>query len=319
MAAVLLVAATFPASLPLAQGPQSPTSAPDPAQLKAEESRLYADAHPYIDGTFDQMKKEMHDLKDMEPASNQESLPHLLAQIGAKADALLRQVPDLISDEVVTEFQQTEPDVKASNCLGVGCYNPDKRIDSTKKFSYIIVRRTDNNAGQVLDEYRTARSGKPASQDADAIRFLGFVATWIIFSSPNQVEAHFRYLGQQKIEGRDTFVIGFAQVPGSVEFPGRIMSPTGSIPMLLQGIVWVDPQDLSIIRLRTDILAPRPEVGLQRQTARIRFGSVHIAAADLNLWLPHDVDIEMDAPNQHFEEHHRYTNYRLFQVKVKIL
>src|SRR4029077_16893599 len=137
----------FPASLPLAQGPQSPTSAPDPAQLKAEESSLYPDAHPYIDGTFDQMKKEMHDLKDMEPASNQESLPHLLAQIGAKADALLRQVPDLISDEVVTEFQQTEPDVKAW--------------------------------------------------------FLGFVATWIIFSSPNQVEAHFRYLGQQKIEGRD--------------------------------------------------------------------------------------------------------------------
>jgi hypothetical protein len=306
---------TTPSALP--QAP--PTSPPDPAQLKAEEPRLYADAHPYIDETFDQMKKDMHDLKDLEPASNQESLPHLLAQIGAKADALLRQVPDLISDEVVTEFQQTEPDVKGSNCIGLGCYTPDKRIASTKKFSYIILRRADRNVGQVLDEYRTARSGQPASQDADAIRFIGFVATWIIFSSPNQVEAHFRYLGQQKIEGRDTFVIGFAQIPGLVEFPGRIMSPMGSIPMLLQGIVWVDPQDLSIIRLRTDILAPRPEVGLQRQTARIRFGSVHIAAADLNLWLPHDVDIEMDAPNQHFEEHHHYTNYRLFQVKVKIL
>lgn len=314
--AALLVAL----AVPLPARPQAqPPASPGFAQIKTEESRLYADAHPYIDRTFDQMKKEMRDLKDLEPASSQESLPHLLAEIGAKADALLRQVPDLISDEVVTEEQQTQSDINNTNCVGLGCHNPDKRIDSVRKFSYIVVRRENKNAGQILDEYRTTRNGKPLSQDADAIRFLGFVATWIIFSSPNQVEAHFRYLGQQKVDGRDSYAIGFAQIPGSVEYPGQIVSPNGSVPMLLQGIAWVGQQDFSIIRLRTDILAPRPEVGLQRQTAHIQFGAVQIAGAELKLWLPHAVDIEMDAPNQHFEEHHHYANYRLFQVKVKIL
>ena len=42
--------------------------------------------------------------------------------------------------------------------------------------------------------------------------------------------------------------------------------------MLLQGIAWIDQSDFRIVRLRTDLLAPQPEIQVQRQTASILFG-----------------------------------------------
>jgi hypothetical protein len=50
------------------------------------------------------------------------------------------------------------------------------------------------------------------------------------------VESRFRQLGQQKTDGHNTFVIGFAQIPGSIELPGKILTGKGSVPVLLQGI-----------------------------------------------------------------------------------
>ena len=69
--------------------------------------------------------------------------------------------------------------------------------------------------------------------------------------------------------------------------------------MLLQGIAWVDQTDFRIVRLRTDLLAPQPEIDYQKQTSNIAFGQVHVAALALALWLSQAVDAEMEASGQH--------------------
>ena len=89
--------------------------------------------------------------------------------------------------------------------------------------------------------------------------------------------------------------------------------------MLLQGITWIDQSDFSIVRLRTDLLAPQPEISLERQTAFILFGPVHIATLDATLWLPQSVRVEMEAKGQLCEEQHKYSKYRLYQAKSKII
>lgn len=73
-------------------------------------------------------------------------------------------------------------------------------------------------------------------------------------------------------------------------------------------------------RRRADLLAPRPEVGLQKQTANIEFGPVQIVAATtMDLWLPYAVEIEMESPDSLVFERHKYSGYRLYQVKSEIL
>jgi hypothetical protein len=171
----------------------------------------------------------------------------------------------------------------------------------------------------MLQDYRTTLNRKPVSQVTGAPGFQGFVSAWIVFSSLTQVESRFRYLGQQQIHGHSTYVIGFAQIPGSIESPGIIQAGREPVPMLLQGIAWIDQLDFRILRLRTDLLAPLPEIQLQKQTANIVFGTVHIANLASGLWLPQVVNAEMEARGRFLQEQHRYSKYRLYQVKSRII
>ena len=72
--------------------------------------------------------------------------------------------------------------------------------------------------------------------------------------------------------------------------------------MIFQGIAWVDQSDFRIVRLRTDLLAPRLEISIQRQTADILFGPVPIPTIAFTLWLPQMVHVEMETRGQILEE-----------------
>jgi hypothetical protein len=288
--------------------------------LKSEEKRLYSDAHPYLDEPLATLKKIVPELKGLEPAPSQEHLSELLAKIGAMVEELLQKVPDLISEEVVTQRELTKSDMATEIAPNSVVPFDNKSFGSEKNLNYIILRHTRQNQRPVLEEYRSDSNGKPVTQGAESVRFQGFVANWVIFSSSNHDESRFRDLGEQRMDGHNTFVVAFAQIPGSVESPGRIVSGSRSTLSLLQGIAWVDQSDFRIVHLRTDILAPRPEVPLQRLTAKIQFGPVHLAAeTNLELWLPLAVEIDMEASGRSYFEQHKYSRYRLYQVKTRIL
>lgn len=300
--------------------PQVQPSSPPPSDaIKTEATTLYAGAHPYMDEPLPELKKVVHELGKLQPAPSQEQLPGLLAKVGAKADELLERVPDLISDETVSETQQPVSLGITPGCVGTNCSAPGRSSGWEQTFSYLILTHPASDGRLVLQEYRTGRKGKAVQEGTGAPNFQGFIAAWVVFSSVNQVESRFRYLGQQQADGHSTFVIGFAQTPGSVESPGLILTDREPIPMLLQGIAWVDQSDFRIVRLRTDLLAPQPEISVQRQTANILFGPVRIAGLDLTLWLPQAVQAEMEARGQIFQERHKYSKYRLYKAKSKIV
>jgi hypothetical protein len=290
------------------------------AGMKAEEVSLYADAHPYIDEPVNKLKKQVRQLGSLMPAENQEQLRDLLAKVGARADDLLRKLPNLTSDETVSETQRKDPSVMR-DCIGEGCAHlaTVSAAQRNQRFNYMILTRTGENGALMVSEYRSGRNGKPLPQGTPQPYFQGFIATWLVFSSLNQAESRYRYLGEQKTDGHDTFVVGFVQIAGSVEQPARYVTETGSIPTLFQGIAWVDRSDFRIVRLRTDLLAPRPDSQLLQQTSNIVFGPVHIAFHDGELWLPHSVDAEMEANGQVLEEQHEYSKYRLFQTESHVV
>ncbi len=304
------------------QTPQSPSPSAD--QVKMEERKFYADVHPYLDESFPKLRKMVPDLQSLKPASGQDQLANLLAAVGTKSDELLNKVPNLISDERVDQTQWTEPRDGNPGCFGLACPANingafKKQSEKQQTFNFIILNHPAQGGRPMLEEYRISRDGKPHPEATDAPQFRGFVSTWIVFSPLNQKESSFRYLGEQKIDGRNAFVIAFAQIPGSVAYPGRILTEKESIPMLLQGVVWVDPSDFRILRLRTDILAPQPEIDLEKQSVNIRFGRARIAKIDSELWLPQEVDAEMQARGRLVQERHHYSRYRLYQAKSRII
>jgi hypothetical protein len=308
----------------LSARPQTSQSlSPSADQIKMEERKFYADAHPYLDEPLPKLRKMVPDLQSLKPASSQDQLAGLLAAVGTKSDELLHKVPNLISDERVDQTQWTEPRDGNPGCFRLACNNINgslkKQSEKQQTFNFIILSHPAQGGRPMLEEYRTSRDGKPLPQGTDAPQFRGFVSTWVVFSPLNQKESSFRYLGEQKIDGHNAFVIAFAQTPGLVAYAGRILTEKESIPMLLQGIVWVDPSDFRILRLRTDILTPQPEIDLEKQSVNIRFGRARIAEIDLELWLPQEVDAEMQARGQLIQERHHYSRYRLYQAKSRII
>jgi hypothetical protein len=287
-------------------------------ESKTELIKLYADAHPYLDLPFPELRKTIHELAGMTPVSSQDQLSDVLAKTGAKADELLHKLPDLISDEGVTESHYSQE--AANGCLGVGCIAADAPAPRNEMFHYMILTHPAPDGRLGVSEYRTTRSNKPVEQAAaGAPTFQGFISAWIVFSSANRPESRFRYLGQQRVYGRATYVLGFAQTPGSVEFPGVIVVDNESIPMLLQGIAWVDQSDYRIVRLRTDLLAPLPLIGLEQLTAIILFGPVHIWNFTDGLWLPKAVNLQMEVRSQVVREEHNYWKYRLYAARSRVI
>jgi len=322
---LLLMVCAVRTAFPQIQTSQAQASQAQPSQsvdlFKAEETKLYGDAHPYLDEPLPKLKKAVHELGGLKPDFNQQPLPDILAKVGGKADELLRKVPDLISDEEVSETQSTVVQETTPGCSGADCerFHKGESAQRNQKFSYMILTHPAQNGLLLLEEYRTDRKDRPVAERAAAPHFQGFASAWLVFSSLNQVESRYRYLGQQQTDGHNTFVIAFAQIPGSIRSPGQFLSPKGSVPMLLQGIAWIDQSDFRVVRLRTDLLEPQPQVDFQKQTSNMVFGPVHIEGIDSELWLPRNVNVEMEANGQYLQEEHEYSKYRLYQAKTKII
>ena len=147
----------------------------------------------------------------------------------------------------------------------------------------------------------------------------GHALSCISFSTIAQSQSKFRYLGEEKIDSRETYVLGFAQQPGEATFTTTMTGTGGAdVDMLTQGILWMDKNSFQIIRMRTDLLAPNSEIQLDQLTTEVTFGEVQLQDVPKPLWLPRDVDVYIEINNQKFRNVHHYTNYRRYRVSVKI-
>ncbi len=292
----------------------------------ASEVRLYAGQHLYFEESGDALEHTVPELHGLKSASTQESLPSILEKTGNKVEELLTHLPNLNSnesvskDEVYDDPNQSLPGhrpLQSQDNLGgsLGVV-PNHAVPT---FNYmVLVQKTPT--GRVLEEYRTDQKGRLVSAGPETPMSVGFVTMWAIFSPANQRECRFHYLGEQTVGGHDTFAVAFAQMPGKVAHPGIISLPDGgTIPMLSQGVAWIDKSDFRILRLRTDLLKPQPQVKVDGLTAIIQFGSVRIEKLDIQLWLPVEVKTTLEAENHTIREWHRYSKFRLFKTESRIV
>jgi len=259
------------------------------------DREVWARAKPYLDDPLPQLTVNIPELRTLDPAPDQQPLAELLKKTSAKTLDLLKRMPNVISHEsVVTKVEPRGPTWH-------------------EKFEYLVLRH--EALGEVmLEEYRIdkAKTGAaPLSQ--------GSANAWVMFYPGNLVESRFRYLGRQRIDGHSTVVLAFAQIPDKVKFPGQVNVRGTSVPVLFQGVAWIDESDFRIVRLRTDLLAPRPDFSLRTLTSEVRFSEVRVPELKDPLWLPQEAKITWDFKRQVMQELHRYSDFRLYRSKVKIV
>lgn len=275
-------------------------SQPDPEPeltVPAFETPVWTSAKPYLDEPLPQLITIVPELHGLNLASDQQPLTELLKKTSDKSLDLLRRMPNVISRENVEI--KVEP----------------RGPTTHQQFDYLVLRHEASGV-VTLDEYRSEKK-----KTATLVLSQGAANAWVLFHPGNLAESRFRYLGQQEMDGHATVVLGFAQIPDKVKFPGQVKFEGTPIPVLFQGIAWIDESDFRIVRLRTDLLAPRPDIYLRTLTREVVFFEVRILGNEgaEPLWLPQEVTVRWDFKGQVVRQIHQYSGFHLYRTESRIV
>lgn len=253
-----------------------------------------------------ELSQALPELKELEPANGQEELTSILQKVGERVEAFFRDFHNTISQEQIRqELLRREGGVSAS---------------SSQNFQYLLTTWPDK-ARPGLEEYRTDRKGARTYPGGSGEGFMltsGFASQAQFFLPAYQQESQFAYLGRQRIDGHENYVVAFAQRPEVARLLASFRA-SGTLALTLsQGVAWIDCGTYQINRLRTDLLCPLAKARLDRETTEIRYAEVHFKDAPLSLWLPREVVVTVEWKGKLRRNRHTYSDFHLFSVESKI-
>jgi hypothetical protein len=267
---------------------------------------LNAEATTYVNMSLDRVIARIPELKDLQPAPDQTQLPTILKNMGRNVDTFTNNVGDLIANEDLTQQR----------------LNPNGKIKAKQRShdDYLILHH--GYEWGAAAEYRMDKNGNRLESVGLGKGFLvtaGYAMNCVSFATVTQSQSDFRYLGDQKLGTRDAYVVSFSQKPVESTFKTVMRGMGGrDVEMLTQGILWIDKNNFQILRLRTDLQQPNKEIRLNQATTDVSFSQVQLQNNPEPLWLPDDVTVFIEIANEKYRNLHHYSNYRRYQVEVKI-
>jgi hypothetical protein len=294
-----------------------------------------ATVRSYIDDSFEELKKAvpaLHGVKFDEGSNASEGTraadrtKSILEQTSSVTAEMFHRIPNLIAKEEVEQTIVSSGQLLLGSAGGKGPQYAGHSLNDpqyhNKVYSYRIVPKGNADLDEAIDEFRTDSHDHPIAdpdRDPDTPRTTGFATSWLFFVPGNLLESRFRYLGEQKIGNRETYVMAFAQIPGHTHMDTVVHTPGGGCSTYSQGLAWIDESTYRIVRMQTDLLYPITSVRLDQLRSVLNYSEVKIQKLDLALWLPSEVETTWTSGDRAGDEIHRYSNYRLFASSMTIL
>ena len=282
-----------------------------------KEREYYGTVRTVVDWSPSELVKALPELKGLATAQSQEELATLLRKVGENVLAFFRDFPNTTSVEVIRQ-ERLLPGKPVADSLERTSPLPESQEQT---FHYLMLAGPEDRPMSGLQEYRTDNKGNRVNlrgmARAPSILTSGFVSSPIYFHRVHQEGSAFRFLGRQHIDKRETYVVAFAQRPVATRLVGWVSNGEKTAAVLLQGVAWIDPTTCQIIRMRTDLLAPPPDVHLGRQSTEIRFAEVHLKTLPGAFWLPDEVVVTVSFFGEIYRNTHRYSHFRLFKVETQ--
>jgi hypothetical protein len=278
-----------------------------PQRLDSSSQLFYKNAHPYLEEPFEKLVEQIPDLQGLHPAPDQLILPTILSNTGQATEAYFNNLVDLVAHERI--------DQEKLNAKGTVT---QKQL---LQYNYLILTHRDEIPPR-LEEYRTDSQGNGQEQAGLRAGFSltsGFALTCIHFLPDLRSDSTFKYLGDQIVDSRSTYVVIFAQRPARAIAINHVSDGLVSAPILVQGIAWIDRDNFQIIRIRTDLLAPRTDIGLSVQSTKVTFSEVRLPDIASGLWLPRQVSVSSEYKGHFFHNEHQYSDYHHFRVSIRMV
>ena len=281
-----------------------PSGRPTPPPNVVPDRQIYVNARSVVDETPEQIIARIPELKDADFSSNPAELAPLLQKIGEKVDALFKDFPNVGAQELVRQRRS----------------NPVLHTQSqTSRRCLYLVSVTIDPLEMLVEEYRSDFHGRPLEFSELQRSFMltsGYVLQSLQFHPLGQRGCRFRLLGRQR-KAPGYFLMAFAQRPEVRGLSTQLNLHTNSFTLLAQGVAWIDPDTYRIVRLWTDLLAPRDDIGILKHLTDTEFGEVHFENIDRPFWLPRQVKVTVQWGGELFTNQHSYSDYKIFSVEMR--
>ena len=190
----------------------------------------------------------------------------------------------------------------------------DRRAPEERKFNYVVTVSLTSKGVFLLDEYRNA-TVDPGQLPA-RLATVGMPSIALLFHPLLAPDFNFSCEGLGTLDGHAAWQIHFEQ---RLDRSGRLLgySADGKYSSLaLKGRAWIDPGTLQVLRIESELVKPRVDLGLTVEDIAISYSPVHFRSLEGQLWLPKVVDLYVERRGRRYYRRHTLSDFQLFTVEA---
>ena len=185
----------------------------------------------------------------------------------------------------------------------------------TRKFNYVVSIQEIRPGMLTVYEYRDGSESYQRFPGGTAT--LGLPSLVLIFHPYNAANYDMECEGLAHWNDGLAWQIHFRQRPDKPIRDRAYRFGGESYPVALKGRAWIAVDSYQIVRLETDLVAPRPEIRLVADRTAIEYGAVHFRQQNVDMWLPRTAEVFYDVKKQRIHRRHSFSSYMLFSVDDK--
>ena len=142
----------------------------------------------------------------------------------------------------------------------------------------------------------------------------GTAAFALIFHPAHLENFDFRCEGLTELEGSAAWQVHFEESADpnkaftAIRIGGSVYLPK------FKGRAWITISSYDVMRIETDLVAPIPNINLQREHQVINYAPVEFLKRHVRLWLPESTSLYFAYRGRQYERVHRFSQFQLFLV-----
>jgi tetratricopeptide (TPR) repeat protein len=188
--------------------------------------------------------------------------------------------------------------------------NGKRRHSTAEEMNYVVQIERNSYGYPSVQEYRSGSTSPQRISVMDS----GTAAFALIFHPSHIENFDFRCEGLTELQGSTAWQVHFEESADpnkaftAIHVGGSVYLPK------FKGRAWITTSSYDVLRIETDLVAPIPNINLQREHQVINYAPVKFPTRQVRLWLPESTSLYIAYRGRRYERVHRYSQFQVFSV-----
>lgn len=188
--------------------------------------------------------------------------------------------------------------------------NGKKRNSTAQEMNYVVQIERNSYGYPSIQEYRSGSTSPQQTSVMDS----GTAAFALILHPAHIENFDFRCEGLTELQGSAAWQLHFEEsADPNKAFTAIYVGRSLYLPKF-KGRAWITTNGYDVLRIETDLVAPIPNINLQREHQVINYAPVEFPKRHVRLWLPESSSLYIAYRGRRYERVHRFSQFQIFSV-----